>query len=634
MRTAAVRKDAAFLPSGVAAVVAEGDAPFPYFECAPMASRIEDYALLGDCETAALVSREGSIDWLCWPRFDSDACFAALLGTPENGRWLLRPLDPDARTTRRYRDGTLILETEFETAEGAVTLLDFMPPRGQASDVVRIVRGLRGRVHMRMDLTIRFGYGCNVPWVSRIAPHTLRAVAGPDMVTLRSPAFFHGEGLNTVADFTVGEGESVPFVLTYSPSHLPPPEPVDPELALEDTQQFWDDWSQRCAYQGEWRDAVVRSLVTLKALTYRPTGGIVAAATTSLPERLGGVRNWDYRYCWLRDATLTLLALANAGYYDEARDWREWLVRAVAGSPNQIQVMYGIGGERRLHEWEVPWLRGYEGSSPVRIGNGAAGQLQLDIYGELMDAAYQARQGHIGGTDQSWRLQCALLNHLETVWDRPDEGIWEVRGEPRHFTHSKVMAWVAVDRMVKCVERFGLEGPVDRWRALRDAIHKDACERGYSPVLNSFVQYYGAEHVDASLLFLPMVGFLPLDDPRIRGTIAAIERELMSDGLVLRYRSEETDDGLPNGEGVFLACTLWLADVYVLQGRREEAVQLFERVLALRNDLGLLSEEYDTKERRLVGNFPQAFSHIALVITAHNLARGVQPAWQRMDGED
>ncbi|MFC5353417.1 glycoside hydrolase family 15 protein [Azospirillum himalayense] len=598
-----------------------------------MASRIEDYALLGDCETAALLSVEGSIDWLCWPRFDSDACFAALLGTPENGRWLLRPGDPDARTTRRYRGDSLILETDFETAEGAVTMIDFMPPRGEASDVVRILRGRRGRVAMRMDLTLRFGYGHVVPWVTRIGPNTLRAIAGPDMVVLHTSAPIHGEDLSTVADFTVAEGESISFVMIHSPSHLPLPEPVDAEQALTETERFWAEWSGRCTYSGLWRDAVVRSLVTLKALTYRPTGGIVAAPTTSLPEQLGGVRNWDYRYCWLRDATLTLLALMNAGYLQEALDWRDWGLRTIAGSPQQIQIMYGIAGERRLLEWEVPWLPGYEGASPVRVGNAAAPQLQLDVYGEMMDAAHQARMRGIEIRPEAWQVQCALLDHMESVWDQPDEGIWEVRGGARHFTHSKVMAWVAVDRMVKSAEKFSLDAPLERWKALRQAIFEDVCANGFSKERNSFVQHYGASHVDAALLMLPMVGFLPVDDPRIRGTVAAIERELLQDGLVMRYRTERTDDGLPDGEGVFLACSFWLADVYVLQGRQAEAEALFNRLLALRNDLGLLSEEYDTKAKRLVGNFPQAFSHIALVNTAFNLTRAEKPAEQRRDGD-
>ncbi|CAO3457947.1 Glucoamylase (EC 3.2.1.3) [Azospirillum argentinense] len=598
-----------------------------------MASRIEDYALLGDCETAALLSVEGSIDWLCWPRFDSDACFAALLGTPENGRWLLRPSDPDARTTRRYRGDSLILETEFETAEGAVTMIDFMPPRGEASDIVRILRGRRGRVAMRMDLTLRFGYGHVVPWVTRIGPNTLRAIAGPDMVVLHTSAPIHGEDMSTVADFTVAEGESVSFVMIYSPSHLPLPEPVDAEQALAETERFWAEWSGRCTYSGLWRDAVMRSLVTLKALTYRPTGGIVAAPTTSLPEQLGGVRNWDYRYCWLRDATLTLLALMNAGYLQEARDWRDWGLRTIAGSPQQIQIMYGIAGERRMLEWEVPWLPGYEGASPVRVGNAAAPQLQLDVYGEMMDAAHQARMRGIEIRPEGWQVQCALLDHMESVWDQPDEGIWEVRGGAKHFTHSKVMAWVAVDRMVKSAEKFGLDAPLGRWKALRQAIFDDVCAKGYSKERNSFVQHYGASHVDAALLMLPMLGFLPVDDPRIQGTVAAIERELLQDGLVMRYRTERTDDGLPDGEGVFLACSFWLADVYVLQGRQAEAEALFNRLLALRNDLGLLSEEYDTTAKRLVGNFPQAFSHIALINTAFNLTRVEKPAEQRRDGD-
>ncbi|KAA0680058.1 glycoside hydrolase family 15 protein [Roseomonas genomospecies 6] len=598
-----------------------------------MASRIEDYALLGDCETAALLSVEGSIDWLCWPRFDSDACFAALLGTPENGRWLLRPRDPEARTARRYRGDSLIVETEFETAEGAVTMIDFMPPRGEASDIVRILRGRRGRVAMRMDLTLRFGYGHIVPWVTRIGPQTLRAIAGPDMVVLHTSAPIHGEDLSTVADFTVAAGESVCFVMTYSASHLPLPEPVDAEQALTETEHYWEEWSGRCTHRGPWRDAVLRSLVTLKALTYRPTGGIVAAPTTSLPEQLGGVRNWDYRYCWLRDATLTLLALMNAGYLQEAMDWRDWGLRTIAGSPQQIQIMYGIAGERRLLEWEVPWLPGYEGAGPVRVGNAAAPQLQLDVYGEMMDAAHQARLRGITIKPEAWSVQRALLDHMESVWDQPDEGIWEVRGGARHFTHSKVMAWVAVDRMVKSAEKFGLEAPLDRWKALRRAIFEDVCANGYSEKRRSFVQHYGAEHVDAALLMLPMVGFLPVGDPRIQGTVAAIERELIQDGLVMRYRTERTDDGLPDGEGVFLACSFWLADVYVLQGRQAEAEALFGRLLALRNDLGLLSEEYDTKAKRLVGNFPQAFSHIALINTAFNLTRAEKPAEQRQDGD-
>ncbi|PWC35959.1 glycoside hydrolase family 15 protein [Azospirillum sp. TSO35-2] len=597
-----------------------------------MASRIEDYALLGDCETAALVSRAGSVDWLCWPRFDSDACFAALLGAPEHGRWLMAPADPDARATRRYRGDTLILETDFETADGAVTVIDFMPPRGQASDVVRIVAGRRGRVAMRTELVIRFGCGCAVPWVSRLDDGGLRAIAGPDMLLLRTPVALHGENLTTVGDFTVAAGERVPFVMTYAPSYTPPPEPVDAEQALCDTEGFWADWIGHCTYDGAWSDAVRRSLVTLKALTYRPTGGIVAAPTTSLPEQLGGVRNWDYRYCWLRDSTFTLQALMNAGFYEEAGAWRDWLLRAAAGHPDQIQIMYGLAGERRLREWEADWLPGYEGSRPVRIGNAASSQRQLDVYGELMDALHQGRKGGLGRNDAGWRLQRSLLAHLETVWDQPDEGIWETRGGRRHFTFSKVMAWAAFDRAVRSAEQFGMDGPVEAWKALRRRIHDDVCANGYDPAMGSFVQFYKAKEPDASLLLLPVVGFLPADDPRVAGTVTAIERRLLKDGFVQRYDTSRVEDGLPPGEGSFLACSFWLVDAYVLQGRQAEATALFERLLGLRNDLGLLSEEYDPGAGRLVGNFPQAFSHIALVNSAHNLSRNAEPARQRSGG--
>lgn len=594
-----------------------------------MASRIEDYALLGDCETAALVSREGSIDWLCWPRFDSDACFAALLGTPEHGRWLLAPTTPVARATRRYRGYSLILETDYETADGAVTVIDFMPLRGQASDVVRIVVGRRGQVSMRTELVVRFGCGCTVPWVSRLDDGSLRAIAGPDMLILRTPVALHGENLTTVACFTVAAGERVPFVATYAPSYAPPPTPVDAEQALCHTEGFWAEWVGRCTYEGPWSDAVRRSLVTLKALTYRPTGGIVAAPTTSLPEHLGGVRNWDYRYCWLRDSTFTLQTLMNAGYYEEAEAWRDWLLRAAAGRPDQVQIMYGLAGERRLREWEADWLPGYEGSQPVRIGNAASSQLQLDVYGELMDALFQGRRGGLGRNEAGWQLQRSLLDHLETVWDQPDEGIWEIRSGRRHFTFSKVMAWAAVDRTIKSAEQFGMDGPVERWKDLRRRIHDDACARGYNPVTGSFVQSYGAEEPDASLLLLAVVGFLPASDPRLIGTVAAIERRLMEGGLVKRYDTSSVEDGLPPGEGSFLACSFWLVDAYALQGRYTEATALFERLLALRNDLGLLSEEYDLTAGRLIGNFPQAFSHIALVNSAHNLSRNAEPARQR-----
>ena len=596
-----------------------------------MPSRIEDYALIGDCESAALVAHNGSIDWLCWPRFDSGACFAALLGSEGNGRWLIAPADPDPRVTRRYRNGSLILETEFETAEGAVTLIDFMPLRGVASNLVRLAVGRRGQVTMRTELILRFDYGSAVPWVTRLEDGAgLCAVAGPDMVVLRTPTPLRGENLKTVGEFTVGAGEMVSFVLTYGPSHLPLPEPLDPQTALDDTVAFWADWSSHCRHAGAWHGAVLRSHITLKALTYAPTGGIVAAPTTSLPERIGGPRNWDYRFCWLRDATFTLISLMDAGYYEEAKAWRDWLLRAVAGSPSQIQIMYGLSGERRLSEWEVPWLAGYEGSRPVRIGNAAQSQRQLDVFGEVMDALHHGRRGGLDTTGAGWALQRALVEHLATIWSEPDEGIWEVRGGRRHFTHSKVMAWVALDRAIRGIEEFGLSGPLERWRALRSGIHEEVCRKGFAPELGSFVQSYGSRHLDASLLLLPLVGFLPADDPRVRGTVAAIEQRLLvEDTFVLRYDTEEAYDGLPPGEGAFLACSFWLADNLLLQGREAQARALFERLLALRNDVGLLAEEYDPVARRQVGNFPQAFSHIALANTARNLTQPSKPAEQR-----
>ena len=600
-----------------------------------MPARIEDYALIGDCETAALVGRDGSVDWLCWPRFDSGACFAALLGGPEHGRWQIAPRDPGARVTRRYRDGTLILETEFETEDGAVTLVDFMPLRGSSSDLARIVVGTRGRVEMRLELVLRFYYGAIVPWVTSLDDGTLlRAVAGPDMVVLRTDVKLHGEGLTTVGEFAVSKGEQASFVLTYSPSHLPPPQPVDARGALEDTERYWREWTGRCTYAGEWSEPVRRSLITLKALTYRPTGGIVAAPTTSLPEQLGGTRNWDYRFCWLRDATLTLLALMDAGYYEEAAAWRDWLLRAVAGSPSQVQIMYGLRGERSLREWEIPWLPGYEGASPVRVGNAAHAQLQIDVFGEVMDALHQARKGGLPPSVEAWNLQRALIRHLETIWETPDQGIWEIRGPPQHFTYSKVMAWVAVDRALQSAEDFPVDGALDRWRALRQRIHAEVCEKAYDAELGSFVMSYGSKEVDASLLLMSLVGFLPPEDARIRSTVERIEQRLLVDGLVLRYDSEVTDDGLPAGEGAFLACSFWLADNFVLLGRYGDARRLFERLLALRNDVGLLAEEYDPRVRRQVGNFPQAFSHIALVDTALNLGhaaaqRAPKPAEQR-----
>jgi GH15 family glucan-1,4-alpha-glucosidase len=592
---------------------------------------IEDYAVIGNCETAALVGRDGSIDWLGLPRFDSAACFAALLGKPENGRWQIAPADSGSRATRLYRGGSLILETRFETAEGAVALVDCLGRRDEGTDLVRLVRGERGRVAMRMELIIRLEYGCLIPWVRRLEDGRLTAVAGPDRLTLATPVEVHGEGLRTVAEFTIGAGEEVPFVLTWSPSYRSIPAPANATDTIDAATAGWQDWTK--AYKpeggGEWSEAVLRSLVTLKALTHRETGGIVAAATTSLPEQLGGPRNWDYRFCWLRDATITLYALMNSGFIEEAGAWRQWLLRAVAGAPEQMQIMYGVAGERRLTEYEVPWLGGYEGAAPVRIGNAASGQLQLDVYGEVLDALYQARRMGLAPSEAGWQLERTLVEHLEKIWDQPDEGIWEVRGGRRHFTHSKVMVWVAFDRAIRTVEEFGLDGPVERWRALRERIHGEVCRRGFDPELNSFVQSYGAKVLDASLLLIPQVGFLPASDPRVQGTVAAIERHLLRDGFVARYDPADAADGLPGGEGAFLACSFWLADNYVLQDRRDEARALFDRLLSLRNDVGLLAEEYDPRVRRQVGNFPQAFSHVALVNTAHNLTRAYGPAQHR-----
>jgi GH15 family glucan-1,4-alpha-glucosidase len=592
-----------------------------------VADRIEDYALIGDLQTAALVSREGSIDWAPFPRFDSGACFAALLGTAEHGRWALAPRTDAWHSGRRYRDGTLILETEWETEDGAVRVIDFMPPRGEAPDIVRIVEGLRGTVEMTSELVIRFDYGSIVPWVRRIDGGRI-AVAGPDGLCFRTPVEHRGENMRTIGDFTVSEGDRIPFVLTWYPPHRNPPDPINAEHALRDTEEYWHDWEQRCAYTDEWREQVHRSLVVLKALTYAPTGGIVAAPTTSLPEQIGGVRNWDYRYCWLRDATLTLLAFLNAGYLEEAGAWRVWLLRAVAGDPADIQIMYGVAGDRRLTEFELDWLPGYERSRPVRVGNAAANQFQLDVFGEVMDALHQGRVHDLEMSKEAWSLQRRLLTYLEHAWKEPDEGIWEVRGPRRHFTHSKVMAWVAFDRGVQAVERFGRPGPVERWRQVRTEIHREVCERGFDPELNSFTQYYGSKHLDASLLVLPLVGFLPPDDGRMMGTVAAIERELYRDGFVYRYLTDDTQsvDGLPAGEGAFLPCTFWLVDNYALQGRLDEAHALFERLLGLSNDLGLFAEEWDPSARRQLGNFPQAFTHVALVNTAFNLSRADHPS--------
>ena len=584
-----------------------------------MASRIEDYAIIGDCETAALVGRDGSIDWLCWPRFDSSACFAALVGCADSGRWLLEPVDRAARLSRRYRDRTLILETEVESVSGSATILDFMPPREKASDVVRLVHGRRGRVEMRTELNIRFDYGSLVPWITRLDDGTWRAVEGPDMAVLRTPAVLSSERGTICGAFSVSAGQTVPFVLTYGASHLPPPRPIKPLDAFDDTEDFWRGWASRARPAGPWSDAVMRSLITLKAATYRPSGAIVAAPTSSLPERIGGKRNWDYRYCWVRDATFTLLALMNAGFDEDARAWREWLLRTTAGEPGRLQIMYGLTGEHRVPEWEIDWLGGYEGSKPVRAGNAAAKQMQIDVYGELMDVLYHARRGRLGGTEEGWTLQRGLLDHLETIWEEADHGIWEVRGDRRRFTNSKVMAWVAFDRAVKTIEQFNLAGPLDRWRALRARIHDEVCRYGFNPEIGAFVQSYGSKHLDASALLIPLVGFLPTDDARVRSTIDTIQRHLMVGGLVKRYDSGAGLDGLPPGEGAFLPCSFWLAADLFLLGRQREACELFEHVLSLRNDVGLLAEEYDIGGKRMTGNFPQALSHIALVNTAYLL---------------
>ncbi len=594
------------------------------------ALRIEDYALLGDTFTAALVGSNGSIDWLCAPRFDSGACFAALLGGPENGHWLIAPAGPVRAVSRRYRDGTLILDTEFETDAGAVAVTDFMPlpSTEEEVDVVRIVRGLRGEVTMRLEAVFRFDYGHVVPWLKR-RPYGLQAIAGPNALQLWSPVELRNEDFTTTAEFTVREGQSVPFSLCWYKSHLPEPAIQHPEVLLECTARWWRDWSGRCTYEGPWAEAVQRSLITLKALTYSPTGGIVAAPTTSLPEEIGGGRNWDYRFCWIRDATLTLYSLLSAGYTDEAAAWRRWLLRSAAGRPEEMQIMYGLAGERRLPELELPWLEGYAGSRPVRIGNAAQSQFQLDIYGELMDALHVARKYHVEPDSDAWRVQRVLAQFIAEQWGEPDSGIWEVRGPRRHFTHSKLMAWVGIDRAIAGVEQYGLDGPVEEWRALRARIHDDICRRGYHDKRNSFVQYYGGEQLDASLLLVPIVGFLPPDDPRVITTVEAIQRELTVDGFVLRYRSETGVDGLAGGEGAFLPCTFWLADCLALMGRREEAAEIFERLLGIRNDVGLLAEEYDPRARRQLGNFPQAFSHVGLINTAQNLSLSKGPAQHR-----
>jgi GH15 family glucan-1,4-alpha-glucosidase len=590
---------------------------------------IEDYALIGDCEAAALVGRDGSIDWLALPRFDSGACFAALLGTEEHGRWLIAPTQGARRVRRRYRADTLVLETEFETEGGRVRLTDFMPLRDGTAEVVRIVDGLAGRVALQMELVIRFDYGSIVPWVRR-TDAGISAIGGPDALYLTADVPCRGEDFRTVAEFDVSAGERRRFVLTWQASSAAwNGRELDVDRTLGRTEAFWREWSARTVYRGPHRDAVVRSLITLKALTYAPTGGIVAAPTTSLPEAIGRERNWDYRFCWLRDATFTLYALLAGGYVEEAEEWRRWLTRAVAGHPGELQTMYGLAGERRAPELTLPWLPGYQGSKPVRIGNVAVTQHQLDVYGEVMDALYLARRAGLSDDENAWRLQVAFMGFLEKDWMQPDEGIWEVRGPRRQFTHSKVLAWVGVDRSIKTVEQFGAEGPVDAWRKLRAEIHRDVCARGFDRELNAFVQSYGAKHLDASLLVIPLVGFLPADDPRVQGTMAAVRRHLTHDGFVLRYATETGVDGLPPGEGIFLMCTFWLADNLMLSGRREEAEELFARLLAIRNDVGLLSEQYDPIARRLLGNFPQAFSHVALVNTACNLSPATGPAEDR-----
>jgi GH15 family glucan-1,4-alpha-glucosidase len=579
--------------------------------------RIEDYAMIGDLQTAALVERGGSIDWLCFPRFDSGACFASLLGTPENGRWLVAPVE-GGKTTRRYLHGTFVLETTWECEDGVVRVLDFMPPRGKAPDVVRIVEGVKGRVQMRSELVIRFDYGKIVPWVRR-EDHARLAIAGPDGLCFRTPAHTYGENMRTVSTFAVDEGERIPFVLTWFPSHGDAPAEIDPEVALSETETFWREWNEACEVQlpPESKDVLQRSLMVLKALTYAPTGGIVAAPTTSVPERIGGVRNWDYRYCWLRDATLTLLSLLSAGYVEEAGQWRRWLLRAVAGDPADIQIMYSVAGDRRLTELELPWLQGYEGSAPVRIGNAASEQLQIDVFGEVMDAFFLARAHGLPKEKSAWSLQKLLLSYLESVWFKPDQGIWEIRGERRHFVHSKVMAWVAFDRAVRSIETQGMDGPLEKWRSLRDTIHQEVCDRGFDEELGSFTQSYGSKELDASLLMIPLVGFLPPSDPRVQGTVEAVERGLVEHGFVLRYRTHEDGvDGLPPGEGVFLPCSFWLVDCLELLGRHDDAHALFDRLLSLANDVGLLSEEYDPVAKRLLGNFPQAFTHLALVNSA------------------
>jgi GH15 family glucan-1,4-alpha-glucosidase len=593
---------------------------------------IEEYALIGDLHSAALVGRNGSIDWLCLPRFDSGACFAALLGDARHGRMTLSPSGGIRRTSRRYRNDTLVLETDFETEDGVVRIVDCMPPRARDPKLVRLVQGIKGRVPMHLEMVIRFDYGAIVPWVRRL-DGALWAVGGPDALCLQTEVETEGRDLTTISDFQVADGDQLSFVLTWRESHRRPPRRLDAARAVREAEEWWHRWSERCMYRGPWRDQVVRSLITLKALTYQPTGGIIAATTTSLPEQMGGVRNWDYRYCWIRDATFTLYALMLAGYRAEARAWRDWLLRAIAGHPEQMQIMYGPRGERRLTEREIDWLPGYGGSRPVRIGNAAERQFQLDVYGEVMDGLHQSRLHGIDPQGEAWDFQRVLMDSLETRWTEPDDGIWEVRGPRRHFTHSKVMAWVAMDRAVKAVERFGLEGPVDRWRSARDQIHQEVCHEAYDPDRNTFTRSYDSVGLDASLLMIPLVGFLPPYDPRVHGTVEAIRSELSHEGFLMRYSVESSAevDGLPGGEGAFLPCTFWLVDNLCLMGRAREARELFDRLLSVCNDVGLLSEEYDPSARRLLGNFPQAFSHVGLINSALSLSPAGGPAHHRAE---
>ncbi|MBY5371091.1 glycoside hydrolase family 15 protein [Rhizobium leguminosarum] len=594
-----------------------------------MALRIEDYAVIGNCETMALVGRDGSIDWLCLPRFDSDACFAALLGTTENGRWLIAPTVQQTAVGRRYLGNSLILETTFQTETGSVQVIDGLSRRDGVTDLMRVVKGVRGSVEMYTEIVLRFDYGRSIPWASRNEDGRLEFISGPNRVVLDTSVAVHGEEMRTVGKFDVHAGEEHCFAMSWTLSFHPLPNILNPKEVLDEERRAWESWASQFRQIKRWSEPVIRSLLTLKALTHRETGGIVAAATTSLPEQIGGSRNWDYRFCWLRDATFTIYALINAGFLDEARRWRDWLLRAVAGNPEDLQIMYGLAGERRLTEYEIPWLAGYENSKPVRLGNKAAGQLQLDVVGELLDTLYVARKAGLPPSEATWPVEATLVAHLANVWDQPDSGIWEVRGAKRHFTHSKVMAWVAFDRAIRMIEEFGLEGPVTDWRRIRDVIHCQVCERGYDARMGSFVQSYGSSALDASLLLIPLVGFLPPDDPRVIGTVEAIERRLMRDGLLLRYEDGRGSDELPPGQGAFLACSFWLVDNYVLLGRVDDARSMFERLVALCNDVGLLAEEYDGRTCRQVGNFPQAFSHLALINSAYNLIDHRGPANDR-----